>query len=147
MQAIAIRDAFVGGRIRLLVPPLGFYEVGNVLVSHYLDSAAERLAALAAFHLPEARPAAAWREQIIKLAAEHKVTFCDASYHALAVESDGIFVTADENTCARQAPTLTFRVLRVGLPGKPVAAPQADPDQGSAFDPLQFLQRAHAGHA
>jgi len=104
MQAIAIRDAFVGGRVRLLVPPLWFYEVGNVLVSHYPDSAAERLAALAAFHLPEARPTAAWRERTIKLAAEHKVTFYDASYHALAVESDGIFVTADEKYLRKAGP-------------------------------------------
>lgn len=95
-QAIAIRDAFIAGRIRLLVPPLWFYEVGNVLVTHYPDSSTERLAALAAFRLPEARPTSAWRERIIKLAAEHKVTFYDASYHALAVVQDGIFVTADE---------------------------------------------------
>jgi len=73
-QAIAIRDAFIAGRIRLLVPALWFYEVGNVLVAHYPDSAAERLAALAAFRLPEARPTSAWRERIIKLAAEHGVT-------------------------------------------------------------------------
>jgi predicted nucleic acid-binding protein len=95
-QAIAIRDAFIAGRIRLLVPPLWFYEVGNVLVAHYPDSAAERLAALAAFRLPEARPTSAWRERIIKLAAEHGVTFYDASYHALAAVMGGVFVTADE---------------------------------------------------
>jgi predicted nucleic acid-binding protein len=95
-QAIAIRDAFIAGRIRLLVPALWFYEVGNVLAAHYPDSAPERLAALAAFRLPEARPTSAWRERIIKLAAEHGVTFYDASYHALAAVLGGVFVTADE---------------------------------------------------
>lgn len=103
-QAIAIRDAFIAGRIRLLVPPLWFYEVGNVLVTHYPDSSTERLAALAAFRLPEARPTSAWREQIIKLAAERKLTFYDASYHALAVVQDGIFVTADEKYLRKAGP-------------------------------------------
>ena len=103
-RAIAIRDAFIAGRIRLLVPPLWFYEVGNVLVTHYPDSVAERLAALAAFRLPEARPTAAWREQIIKLAAAHEVTFYDASYHALAMVHDGIFVTADEKYLRKAGP-------------------------------------------
>jgi predicted nucleic acid-binding protein len=103
-QAIAIRDAFISGRIHLLVPPLWFYEVGNVLVAHYSDSAAERLAALAAFRIPEARPTAAWRERIIKLAAERGVTFYDASYHALAATLGGIFVTADEKYLRKTGP-------------------------------------------
>jgi predicted nucleic acid-binding protein len=103
-QAIAIREAFIAGRIRLLVPPLWFYEVGNVLVMNYSDSAAERLAALAAFHVPEARPTAAWRERIIKLAAERGVTFYDASYHALAEILDGIFVTADDKYLRKAGP-------------------------------------------
>lgn len=103
-QAIAVRDAFVAGRIRLLVPALWFYEVGNVLVMHYADSAAERLAALAAFRIPEARPTAAWRERIVKLAAQRGVTFYDASYHALAEVLDGIFVTADEKYLRKAGP-------------------------------------------
>ena len=103
-QAIAIRDAFIAGRIHLLVPSLWFYEVGNVLAAHYPDSAAERLAALAAFRLPEALPTSAWREQIIKLAADHGVTFYDASYHALAAVLDGVFVTADEKYLRKAGP-------------------------------------------
>ena len=103
-QAIAIRDAFIAGRIRLLVPPLWFYEVGNVLVAHYPDSAAERLSALAAFRLPEARPTSAWRERIVKLAAEHGATFYDASYHALAAVMDGVFVTADAKYLRKAGP-------------------------------------------
>jgi predicted nucleic acid-binding protein len=103
-QAVAVRDAFIAGRIRLLVPTLWFYEVGNVLAANYADSAAQRLAALAAFRIPEARPTAAWRERIVKLAAERGVTFYDASYHALAEMADGVFVTADEKYLRRAGP-------------------------------------------
>jgi predicted nucleic acid-binding protein len=103
-QAVSIRDAFIAGRIRLLVPSLWFYEVGNVLVAHYPDSAAERLAALAAFRLSEARPTSAWRERIVKLATDHRVTFYDASYHALAVVLGGIFVTADDKYLRKVGP-------------------------------------------
>ena len=103
-QAIAIRDAFVVGRIRLLVPALWFYEVGNILVTHYKDTAAERLAALANFRLPEARPTSAWRKRIIEIAAEHKVTFYDACYHALAAVHGGTFVTADEKYLRKAGP-------------------------------------------
>lgn len=95
-QALAIREAFLAGRIGLLVPPLWFYEVGNVLVTHYPESAAERLGALAAFQLPEARPNAAWRERIIQLATTYGVTFYDAAYHALAIVNRALYVTADE---------------------------------------------------
>ena len=104
-QAIALRDAFLASRIRLQVPPLWFYEAGNVLAAHYPDSAAERLAALTSFRIPEARPNAAWREQIIKIATTHNVTFYDASYHALAVMLGGVFVTADEKYQRKVVPT------------------------------------------
>ena len=103
-QAIAIRDAFMAGRIRLVVPSLWFYEAGNVLVAHYPDSAAERFAALAAFRLPEARSTSAWRERIVTLTAGRGVRFYDASYHALAAMLGGVFVTADEKYLRRAGP-------------------------------------------
>ncbi|MGH8665115.1 MAG: type II toxin-antitoxin system VapC family toxin [Burkholderiales bacterium] len=103
-QAVAVRDAFIAGHIRLLVPALWFYEVGNVLVTHFADSAAGRLATLAAFRIPEARPTSLWRERILKLTAERGVTFYDASYHALADVSDGIFVTADAKYLRKAGP-------------------------------------------
>jgi predicted nucleic acid-binding protein len=103
-QAIAIRDAFLSGRVRLSVPPLWFYEAGNALVAYHPESAAERLAALAAFRLPEARPNPLWREQIIKLATTYGVTFYDASYHALAFVRKGAFVTADAKYLRKVSP-------------------------------------------
>ena len=52
----------------------------------------------------EALPTLAWREQIIKLAADHGVTFYDASYHALAAVLGGVFVTADEKYLRKAGP-------------------------------------------
>lgn len=103
-QAVGIRDAFTAGRIRLIVPSLWFYEAGNVLVAHYPESAAERLAALASFRLPEARPSQLWRDRIAKLATTHGVTFYDASYHALAAMLGGVFVTSDAKYLRKVGP-------------------------------------------
>ena len=52
----------------------------------------------------EASPTAAWREATVALATKHKVTFYDASYHALALISDGVFVTADEKYLRKARP-------------------------------------------
>ena len=116
-QALAIRDSFMAGRIRLLVPGLWFYEAGNVLVRHYPDSAAERLATLAAFRIPEARPRPEWRTRIVELATRYGVTFYDASYHALAAVSDGVFVTADEKYLRKAGADPHLAALGRWLPG------------------------------
>lgn len=94
-EAVAIRDAFVAGQIQLLVPSLWFFEAGNVIALHYADSAAQRLGTLTDLSIPEAAPYRQWRDTSVGLVRKHKVSFYDASYHALAIVRQGIFVTAD----------------------------------------------------
>ena len=100
-QARALRQAFLEGRIELLVPPLWFYEVGNVLSLKRPDDAAGLLRMITDLAIPEARPGPAWREEICSLAVSRRVTFYDAAYHALARVRGGLFVTADRKYLAR----------------------------------------------
>ena len=95
-QAHAISQAFYDNEVELLVPSLWVYEVGNVLTIKYPQVARTLLAHLANLAMPTIQPSARLIELTTELVARHSVTFYDASYHALAVTTDAMFVTADE---------------------------------------------------
>src|SRR5918992_2638543 len=95
-EALRLRDDFETGRADLLVPSLWYYEAGNVLALHYAESAADRLAVLVGLRLSVAEPNEMWRVKTLDLTKMHGVTFYDASYHALAILHNGVFVTSDE---------------------------------------------------
>ena len=95
-QAHAISQAFYDNEIDLIVPSLWVYEVGNVLTIKYPEVARVLLSHLANLNIQVVQPSARLIELTTKLVARHSVTFYDASYHALAVISDALFVTADE---------------------------------------------------
>lgn len=95
-KALNVRESFLHGRIDLLVPDLWIYEVGNILGRHFPEDAQARLEALIRFGIPQTgNTDASWKTALC-LVAKHKVSFYDASYHALAVLNKGIFLTADE---------------------------------------------------
>jgi predicted nucleic acid-binding protein len=95
-QAHAISQAFYDNEIDLIVPSLWVYEVGNVLIIKYPEVARILLAHLVNLEIPVAHPSSRQIELTTKLVARHAVTFYDASYHALAVTTGALFVTADE---------------------------------------------------
>jgi predicted nucleic acid-binding protein len=99
-QAISMRDAFVAGEITLMVPDLWYYEVGNTLSRKYPDEAEDLLSGLLAMGFDTTTPNHRWQAAILQLVSAHRVTFYDAAYHALAVISGGVFVTADEKYLA-----------------------------------------------
>lgn len=95
-QAHAISQAFYDNEIELIVPTLWVYEVGNVLTIKYPEVAPVLLAHLANLYIPVVHPSARHIELATRFVARYAVTFYDASYHALAVSRDALFVTADE---------------------------------------------------
>jgi len=95
-QALAIRNALLDGKVRLLVPGLWHYELGNTLSRKYPDHADALLCSLVDMELESSQPAPDWQATIVQLAASFNVTFYDAAYHALAINRDAVFVTADE---------------------------------------------------
>lgn len=95
-QAHAISQAFYDNEIELILPSLWVYEVGNVLTIKYPEAAGVLLAHLANLDIPVVQPSAQLIELTTRLVTRHLVTFYDASYHALAMMTDALFVTADE---------------------------------------------------
>lgn len=94
--ALQLRDYALQGEVLLSVPALWQYEVGNTLARRFPEHAGELLAALVQFEMLEPEPTNAWREATLELTKDFGVTFYDAAYHALALVSGGIFVTADQ---------------------------------------------------
>ena len=96
LQALALRDAMVESKVRLLVPPLWLFEVGNTLQRKFPDSAAKRLNYLCRYGLTESTMTPSVQARAFELCTAHGVSFYDACYHALAIARDGVFLTADE---------------------------------------------------
>ena len=95
-QAHALSQAFYDNEIDLILPSLWVYEIGNVLTIKYPEVARVLLAHLTNLDIPVVQPSVRLIELTTKLVSRHAVTFYDASYHALAVMTDALFVTADE---------------------------------------------------
>ena len=100
-RAIALRDAIVADEVDARVPALWLYEVGNTLARRFPDRAVHALRVLRRFGLAVAPPTSRWLRTALDLTAQHGVTFYDAAYHAHALTSAGVFVTADEQYVAR----------------------------------------------
>jgi len=94
-QALALQTAIAVDEIRACVPTLWFYEVANSLARQLPDSASFLLDQLRAFDLDEIGMDAELQRIALQLVRECGVTFYDASYHAIAIAQDGMFVTSD----------------------------------------------------
>ena len=106
-QAHAISQAFYDNEINLILPSLWVYEVGNVLTLKYPEVAGVLLAQLTNLDIPVVQPSVRLIELTTKLATRHSTTFYDASYHALAITTGALFVTADEKFL-RKVPDDTY---------------------------------------
>ncbi len=93
--ALRVRDAAVAGKVRLEVPRLWLYEVGNILTRNFPAQALAILESLISFGISVGDTDEPWRKQAVALVQEYRVTFYDAAYHALALIGRGTFVTAD----------------------------------------------------
>ena len=92
--ALALKDAWLGGRCRLVVPSLWIFEVGNILGLKQPDRSGALLQAMVDLELEQTGPTA-YLDQIFRFMSDYKVTFYDAAYHGLAVFLDGTLITAD----------------------------------------------------
>ncbi len=96
LRALELQNAFIGGDLELQVPTLWQYEVGNVLGLKQPDLASALMKALLEFELPEAPLTPNYCQAVLRLMREIKgATFYDSCYHVLAIQKEGIFVTAD----------------------------------------------------
>lgn len=104
-KARTLRDSYISGECALVLPALWLFEVGNIITRKFPDHAQAILDALCALDIPIRQDDAAWRMQTIQLATRYAVTFHDASYHATAIATNGVLVSADAQylRCAQAA--------------------------------------------
>lgn len=95
-RADRLRQAHVDGTITLCVPTLAEYELGNTLsrVKSREDALAD-MVDLQALELRAETMTGSRLDRAIDLVSRFGVTFCDASYHALAMEMHTMLITAD----------------------------------------------------
>src|SRR5260370_21893719 len=93
--ALLLRGAIVDEAVRVVLPALWLYEVGNSIARRFPTHASDWLSALMKFGLEEAPPSHPWLAKAAELTRRFDVSFYDAAYHALALLPDGLFVTSD----------------------------------------------------
>ena len=93
-HALALKSSWLSGACRILVPSLWVYEVGNILAIKHPRNAVELLQAVIDLEMEESKPGS-YLGNIYELTSKYKVTFYDAAYHALAINSGGVFLTSD----------------------------------------------------
>ncbi|MEP6651565.1 MAG: type II toxin-antitoxin system VapC family toxin [Lapillicoccus sp.] len=117
--ARALRSAHVTGAVEAHILDLAVYEMGNVLV-RALGWEAEPVSAqlrdlLTILGTPLVM-SLAWLDRAARLAVEHRLTFCDASWAAAAAELDVTLVSADQQllrTGLAESPTHVVQRLRL----------------------------------
>ena len=92
--AAALRELWLADGCELVVPTLWVFEVGNVLGLKQPATAGELLQAMVDLGLREVPPPT-YLTRIVGLMRDHRVTFYDAAYHALAHHLGGTMITAD----------------------------------------------------
>ena len=101
-KALTLQNAFIKEELELQVPTLWKYEVGNVLGLKQPQLAGELMKALLDYELSEAPLTPNYCQAVLRLMHELKgVTFYDSCYHVLAIQTMGIYVTADKNYVKR----------------------------------------------
>ncbi len=94
--AVRLLDAWLAGRVSLLVPSLWVFEVGNIVPRKNPALAGEIMEILLDYRLPEQPMTPELCRTATGLMTKHRVTFYDAAYHAVAIKSGGVLVTLDE---------------------------------------------------
>ena len=87
--------------VKAILPGLWLYEVGNTVARRFPEHADAWLSALMKFGIEESLPSPSWLAKTLELTGRYRVSFHDATYHALALLGNGQFVTADARYIAR----------------------------------------------
>ena len=84
-------------RVKIAILPLMYWEIGNWVCRDFSHMATEVLSAIMLCDFEEHVLDMSIMNLTVDITREHrKVTFYDASYHALAITTGGLFVTNDK---------------------------------------------------
>jgi len=111
-QALAVRNTVVTDEYKLLVPALWRYEVGNTLTRIVPEESLRLIQLCESVGLEEVSPTAGWLQLVVELVQTYQVSFYDASYHALAINQSGVFVTADEKYIKKVGESQNIKSLK-----------------------------------
>ncbi|MDA8121242.1 MAG: type II toxin-antitoxin system VapC family toxin [Deltaproteobacteria bacterium] len=100
-QAALLQEAWLDGRIDIVLPGIWAFEVGNVLALKKPAQAEELMEIFLGYRLPEAETTPELYRATFRLMKACRVTFYDAVYHAVADLHRGTLVTADEAYCRK----------------------------------------------
>ncbi|MEA2414491.1 MAG: hypothetical protein QOI58_1148 [Thermoanaerobaculia bacterium] len=103
------------GRVKINIPTLLYYEVGNILLFGRsrppIEQAAEALTDLFSIPLEVVHPAMVSSDITLRLASLRGLTYYDATYVALAEMLDCPLITADRRLAERARVTGRVRLL------------------------------------
>ena len=118
-HALRLLEAICDERVQAIVPSLWLYEVSNILARRYPDDAEEIVSALLKLGLDDIATSPAWLTEALAIARQYPVTFYDAAYHATAIVSRGVFVTADARYVRQAGPRGGVVALTEWQPPRP----------------------------
>jgi predicted nucleic acid-binding protein len=96
-KALSLLNGWLAQEHDFMLPSLWVYEVGNVLGLKKPREANKILGLLLEYEFRERKITAELIQETYDLMKEHRgVTFYDAVYHAVALQEDGIMITADK---------------------------------------------------
>ena len=99
-KALVLRNLWLAGQVRIVLPSLWIYEVGNILGLKQPDRARRLLEIYIGYQFEEERVVDVLGAalDIMKAAG---ATFYDAAYHSVALRHRGTYVTADRRYARR----------------------------------------------
>jgi predicted nucleic acid-binding protein len=95
-KALLLLNRWIEDKFRILLPPLWLFEVGNVLGLKRPETAHLILQNLLDYEFEECEMSVTLCNRTLQIMKECKTSFYDTVYHALAIQEEGLFVTADE---------------------------------------------------
>lgn len=112
-KALSVLYDFIEGRCEIVLPSLWAYEVGNVLGVKHPESSKEIMDILLDYEFKEYRMSKDICRLIFELIRDFRVTFYDASYHALAINQEGTFITSDKKYFDRVRDKTHIQLLKL----------------------------------
>jgi len=100
-NAMSFLNAWLDGKVEILLPKLWSYEVGNILMLKTPRTAHNLMEIFLGYHFNELDMTSELCKETLTLMQKHHVTFYDAVYHAAAIQHKGFLLTADEAYCKK----------------------------------------------
>lgn len=112
-EALKLKQDFLNNKIELGIPTLAYYEVNNYTVRTKPMEALFFLSQLFMLQMIEFGITLENSSKSMEITGKFaKISFYDAAYHALAIQNNGTFITADENYYKKAKSLKHIRLLK-----------------------------------